>query len=133
MPPGSWPGLTGTDAAVITAIVSGLLAGTGIAAVAIGYLRIPHGTATQAAGLATVLAIAIILGLLKGIADYNDGRIKTADDEFAAAAERHYQLLPACTDAELRVNSARLEKGLEPLPPAAFCPLAFPTRRPRDR
>lgn len=125
-------GLTGTDATVITAIVSGLLAGIGSAAVAVGYFRLPHGTATQAAGLAVVLAVAIMFGVHNGISEYNESRIKTADDEFAAAAERHYQLLALCTHAQLEINTTRQIEKLDPLPADAFCPLEFPTPRARN-
>ena len=116
-------GLTGPDATVVTAIVSALLAGIGITAVAVSYLRVAHGTATQGGLLAIILAIAIIVGVDTGISNYFDDQIGL---DLGTAARQHH-LLRICSDQQAAINEERRMLELEPLPTGAFCPLIFPT------
>lgn len=115
-------GLTGPDATVVTAIVSALLAGLGITAVAVGYLRVAHGTATQGGLLAVILAIAIVVGVNIGIGDHTDDQISLV----LGTAARQHHLLRICSSQQAEINADRGSLGLEPLPTAAFCPLTFP-------
>ena len=111
-------GQSGPHETVVSATIPAILSISGAALALIATRKRDAVRAAQAVGFIVVFClgfkVALDVGVKRRQADATLSRVQELD--------AHLGRLEACTRAELFVNAARLELGLEPLPLEYFCP-----------
>ena len=113
-------GQSGPHETVVAATIPAILSIGGGALALAGTRKGDLVRAVQAVAFVVVFCLCFRVALDVGLERRQDDARLSREDELDA----HLRLLEACTKAELFVNGARLQLGLESLPPEHFCPKA---------